>query len=162
MPKRVLAALMVLALPALGLADTATHPLATRALPGTPTLGLSNDLLQWGSTSLSYSSAWAGGEQFSLGLLTKDLRVPLGQGLDFNARFGVAFTPGTGNAASGDASSTRLVLPYAALDWRPTENTHLHLSFSQGGYGNYGFSRHGVGYADPWMPTFRKDEAETP
>ncbi len=162
MPTRLIATLLLLALPALALADSEIHPLATQTLNSTPTLGLTSDLLQWGNTSISYSSAWAGGEQFSLGMLTKDLRMPLAKGLDFNARFGVAFMAGSGlNGLNGEPSNTQLVLPYAALDWRPSENMHLHLSFSQGGYGNPRYGYFSGGHAGSWM-SLLDDDPEAP
>ena len=52
------------------------------------------------------------------GLLTRDLRIPLGAQLDFNARFGLAFSP-SAQQLGGEEGGPRFVLPYAALDWRP-------------------------------------------
>jgi hypothetical protein len=138
---RLLACLLLLALAAPVLADTALNPLA-QALPITssPQLGLGLDRLQWGPTAISYSQSWSAGESHSLGLLTRDLRIPLGAQLDFNARFGLAFSPGA-QQLSSEEGGPRFVLPYAALDWRPGESFILHLEVGQGG-----------GLYDPFAP----------
>lgn len=128
-----LTCLLLLALAAPALAETPLGPLALSApIQGSPQLGLGLDRLQWGPTALSYSQSWSAGETSSLGLLTRDLRIPLGGQLDFNARFGLAFTPGASQLA-GEQGGARFVLPYAALDWRPGENFILHLEVGQGG-----------------------------
>jgi hypothetical protein len=153
MLKRTIIILAILGLARAGLAETAGHPLAMETLSTPASLGLDSNWLQWGSTSVSYSSSWMGGDQSSLGLLTKDLRVPLGRNLDFNARFGLAFSPGAG--LGNDQGATRLVLPYAALDWRPSENTRLHIEFSQGtgnGFGYAPYSPLSSWAGDPWAP----------
>ncbi len=133
MLNRIIATLLILGLAGAALADSARHPLAQIDLPAAPTLGLDLDRLDWGGTTLSYSMAWSGGRNSSLGLLTKDLRIPLGETLNFNTRFGLAFSPNTG--LDGEAAPTQLVLPYAALDWRPSEHIHMHLEYSRGGTG---------------------------
>ena len=138
MSRRTLIAFVCLLLPAVasadveGAANETLHPLG--ALPtlgaagGVPTLGF--DRLQWGPTTLSYSQSWGGGQSRSLGMLTRDLRVPLGGNLDFNTRFGVAFTPNAG--LSGQEQSGQFVLPYAALDWRPSDSFLFHVEVGQG------------------------------
>jgi hypothetical protein len=139
MSRRPLFALACLLLPAVALADAEApvggetlHPLG--ALPTLGTSGggaaLGLDRFQWGPTTLSYSQSWGGGQSRSLGMLTRDLRVPLGGNLDFNTRFGVAFTPNAG--LSGQEQAGQFVLPYAALDWRPTESFLLHVEVGQG------------------------------
>lgn len=139
MSRRPLFALTCLLLPAVALADVEAaaggetlHPLGALSTfgvsDGAATLGL--DRFEWGSTTLSYSQSWGGGQSRSLGMLTRDLRVPLGQNLDFNTRFGVAFTPNAG--LSGQEQGGQFVLPYAALDWRPTDSFLLHLEVGQG------------------------------
>jgi len=145
--RRPLALLALLALPALAVADTVAHPFAALPAPGAPSkLGL--DRLQWGTTALSYSQSWSAGRSSSLGLLTKDLRVPLGRGLDFNARFGLAFAPGSQSLGTGEEGA-RFVLPFAALDWQPSENLQLRLEVGQGlglydPYAAYGWRRSGL------------------
>lgn len=144
--RRTLALLVLLGLPAAVLAETPSHPLA--ALPtlgASSSLGLGLDRLQWGATALSYSQSWSAGRSYSLGLLTKDLRVPLGSTLDFNARFGLAFEPGAQSLGTGEQGA-RFVLPYAALDWQPSDNFQMHLEVGQGAglydpFGVYGWRR---------------------
>lgn len=139
-----LALLALLGLPTLALAESPVHPLAALPTPGVSgSLGL--DRLQWGATALSYSQSWSAGRSSSLGLLTKDLRVPLGRTLDFNARFGLAFEPGAQSLGTGEQGA-RFVLPYAALDWQPSENFQMHLEVGQGTglydpFGVYGWHR---------------------
>jgi len=130
---RPLACLLLLALAAPALAETALNPLAQAApMVTSPTLGLGLERLQWGPTAVSYSQSWGAGESRSLGLLTRDLRIPLGAQLDFNARFGLAFTPGA-QQLGNEGGGARFVLPFAALDWRPGANFILHLEVGQGG-----------------------------
>ena len=130
---RLTACLLLLALAAPALAETAYNPLAQAApISSSPRLGLGLDRLQWGPSALSYSQSWGSGESHSLGLLTRDLRIPLGTQLDFNARFGLAFSPGDQQLGREDGGA-RLVLPYAALDWRPGDNFLLRLEVGQGG-----------------------------
>ncbi len=131
--RRFIACLLLLALAQPALAETAANPLALVApISSSPQLGLGLDRLQWGPSALSYSQSWGGGESRSLGLLTRDLRIPLGAQLDFNARFGLAFSPGDQQWGREDGGA-RLVLPYAALDWRPGDNFLLRLEVGQGG-----------------------------
>ncbi len=158
MLKQTITILAILTLPLAVMAETAKHPLAIETLQAPANLDLGADFLQWGSTNISYSSSWMGGNQYSLGLLTKDLRVPLGANFDFNARFGLAFTPGAGLGA--DEAATQLVLPYAALDWRPSENTLFHFEFSQGTGNPYRYTPLGAWAADPLTPRrlAREDE----
>jgi len=130
--RRPLSALFcLLLLPAIGLAQTdALHPLAAPLGGADAGLSLGLNRLDWGPTTLSYSQSWGGGQSQSLGLLTRDLRIPLGGNLDFSTRFGVAFTPGAD--LSGQQQAGRFVLPFAALDWQPGESFLLHLEVGQG------------------------------
>ncbi len=161
MLKRSLIILAILSLARIGAAETIGHPLAMETLPTPASLNLDSDWLQWGATSVSYSSSWMGGNQFSLGLLTKDLRVPLGSKLNINARFGLAFSPGAG--LGNDQGATQLVLPYAALDWRPGENMLLHVEFSQGpgnGFGRSSYGPLGAWNGDPWMRKLAREDED--
>ncbi len=122
---------------------TEEHPFAIT--PESPRLDLSFGRLEWGPTSVLYSQSWSGSQSFGRGYLLKDLRAPLAPGLDFRARFGMAFTPGGG--WDGQPRSPELVLPYAALSWEPTENLLLRFEFSHLGSGSpLGMA----GYASPW------------
>jgi hypothetical protein len=139
--RRFLASLLLLAVAVPALAETPLNPLAQSSpLLASPQLGLGLDRLQWGPTAVSYSQSWGAGESHSLGLLTRDLRIPLGAQLDFNARFGLAFSPSAQRLDSEQGA--RFVLPFAALDWRPGDNFLLHLEVGQGGglYDPLGFS----------------------
>lgn len=148
-----LACLLLVAAVAPAAAESAPHPLAQGApltLTTSPQLGFGLERLQWGPTTLSYSQSWMGGRSSSLGLLTRDLRVPLGGQLDFSARFGLAFTP-SGQQLGGEEGA-RFVLPYAALDWRPGDSFRLRVEVGQGlGYSPYGYSPwHSAGLLSPF------------
>ena len=135
-------ALILCAAP-LSATTTATHPFARSEAPSR--LGFSLPGIEWGSTTLSYSQAWFGGSSASRGLLTKELFAPLAPGLEFQAQFGLQFTPGLGSA-DGEAQPN-WVLPYAALNWEPSDHFQLRLEYSQYGSGWGSPSRL---YSDPF------------
>lgn len=136
------------------LADATEHPFAKQTAP--VGLDLSFGRLEWGKTTLGYSQSWIGSGSISQGYLLKDLRAPLADGLELNARFGFSFVPGTGlNGASNEAE---LVIPYAALHWQPSESFQLRLEYSRPGQG--AFHPYGLrSYPEPW---YARDETESP
>jgi hypothetical protein len=124
------------------------HPFAIKEEP--IGMDLSFGRLEWGRTTLAYSHSWMGGQSYSQALLLKDLRAPLVQGLDFHARFGLAFSPGAGWEGTG--RQPELVLPYAALHWQPSENFQMRLEYSQpGAAGLYPY-----GWQDGWGGSLRR------
>lgn len=126
-------------------AATEVHPFAiSEPAQG---LDLSFGRLEWGRTSLSYSQAWSEAGSFSQGLLLKELCAPLTSQLDFRAQFGLAFTPGTG--PDGEPRQPELVIPYAALNWEPSDHFQLRLEYSHfGSTGSHPFGALGREY--PW------------
>jgi len=122
-------ALLVLA-PTAG-ADLSGHPLAA---PGS-SLSLAPDpgFLQWGPTTLGYSTAWSGGQNYSQGFLLKQVSAELLPGLNFQAQFGFSYQPGM--QVSGD-NGARLEIPAAMLTWQPSENFVMRLQWQQGGLAN--------------------------
>jgi hypothetical protein len=122
-------------------AELSQHPFAKNEASSGPGLPLG---LQWGQTTLSYSHAWLGAGSVSQGLLTKSLYAPLGGGLEFQASFGLQFTP-MSSFAEGE-QQPQWVLPYAALNWQPNDHFQLRLEYSQPGTGwGHGDSFHDYG-----------------
>jgi hypothetical protein len=107
-----------------------THPFAIEQT--TPDLKSIPDLFQWGPTSVSYSQSWSGNQSFSRGYLLKDMYARLTGTLDFEARVGLSFTPGT--RLDGSSNSSELEIPFAAINWRPSDNFSLRVEYSQGSY----------------------------
>lgn len=155
---------LLLALPLSAAAEVETHPLAALPQLGVQSPGLGLDRLEWGPAALSYSTSWYAGQSQSLGLLTKDLRIPLGGDWDFNARFGMAFSPDGGLGT--EPGRTELVLPYAALDWRPSDSFRLHLEVGQGYGTGFGASSWdafgGRGWLRPGLAARRGEDAAEP
>ena len=139
----VLLALLAFAAP-IAASTPAPHPFAKS--DGSAKLGFSLPGIEWGNTTLSYSQAWNGNASASQGLLTKDLFASLAPGLEFRAQFGMQFSPGLGSE-DGEAQP-RWVLPYAALNWEPSEHLQFRLEFSQFGTGTGYPTRI---YADPFQ-----------
>lgn len=133
-------------------AADAPHPFAKPLDPIGAGPGLSLDRLEWGPTTLAYSTAWSGGESFSQGFLLQELRSVLAPDLTFRARFGLAFTPGA--QLAGREGPARFTLPEASLTWRPTRNMIFRLEYQQLGAGSP-YYRTRPAWDQPW---YRRDE----
>ncbi|MCP4548926.1 MAG: hypothetical protein GY835_20930 [bacterium] len=111
------------------LASTLDHPFAQSFNTASPGSGLG--LIEWGRTSISYSSSWMGKHNYSQGLLLKGMQMNLAPGLDFEASFGLSFVP-THSFDNGQGSG-EFVLPYAAIHWQPNDKFSVHLEYSHMG-----------------------------
>ena len=132
--------LAVMLLAPAAMAELPVHPLASSG--GSNSLLPDGGFLDWGPTTLGYSTAWSGGQSYSQGFMHKQVSADLLPGLSFKAHFGVSYQPGARLNDSGQGS--RLEIPEATLTWRPSENFLMRLQWRQGSLGSP-YSR------DPWL-----------
>jgi hypothetical protein len=105
------------------------------------------------SFSMSYSAI--GNQGFALGVFTNTLRYDFADNLNFQAAVSFVNSPYSTFGKEFSKGINGIYLQKAELNYKPSENTSISLSFSQLPYSYYNYPYGGYGYFNRWYdPVF--------
>jgi hypothetical protein len=100
---------------------------------------------------MGHSYEMSFGSAGSMGMYTNSMMWQFNEKLAARVDLAYAFSPfGGGNFFGSQDNNSRFLLRNAEINYRPSENVHLHLSFQQNPYG-YHMSPYGY-YGSRWWP----------